>query len=122
MTLRPVATILLLAVTACGRSSNTLKEQLLRGEALYRTQCAYCHDVEGAIGVELSRRTLRNYRTADRLYRYVQLAMPYQSPRTLSDQEYWDIVAFMIVNDSLAKLDDVFGEGNAEDLFFGTAN
>ncbi len=122
MTLRLIAKMLLLTVTACGQSPDPLIDQLLRGETLYRTQCAYCHDVEGGIGVELSRRTLQHYGTAYRLYRYVQLAMPYQSPRTLTDQEYWDIVAFMIVNDSLAPLHDEFGEGNAKALSFGTAN
>ncbi len=50
----------------------------------------------------LSARVLSSYRTARRLFNYVQLAMPYQAPRTLPEQEYWDVVAFLIVRHALA--------------------
>ena len=94
----PVAALLAASCT----SPDTPTQQLERGAAVYRRECQHCHDVEGAIGVALSPGVLASYRTARRLFNYVQLAMPYQAPRTLSEQEYWDVVAYLIARHALA--------------------
>ena len=97
----PAAAVALL-MAAC-TSPDTPALQLERGAAVYRRECQYCHDVEGAIGVALSPRVLASYGTARRLFNYVQLAMPYQAPRTLSEQEYWDLVAYLVARHALAS-------------------
>ncbi len=111
----PAAAIALL-VAAC-TSPDTRAQQLERGATVYRRECQ-CHDVEGAIGVTLSSRVLASYGTARRLFNYVQLAMPYQAPRTLPEQEYWDVVAFLVARDSLAAVTSVLTPQAAEAVAF----
>ena len=94
----PVAVL----VTAACTSPDTPAQQLERGAAVYLRECQYCHDVEGAIGVTLSPKVLASYGTARRLFNYVQLAMPYQAPRTLPERDYWDVVAYLVARHVLA--------------------
>ena len=60
----------------------------MRAAELYEARCAVCHEVEGGIGTRLDRRVLAYYETARGLFNYVRLAMPYDAPRTLPDEEY----------------------------------
>ncbi len=94
----PLAALLAAACT----SSDAPAQQLERGALVYRRECHHCHDVEGAIGVTLSPRVLAPYGTARRLFNYVQLAMPYQAPRTLPERDYWDVVAYLVARHALA--------------------
>ena len=63
---------------------------------LYAARCAACHEVEGAMGAPLDHRVLASYGTARRLFNYVRLAMPYDAPRTLPDEEYWLTVEHLL--------------------------
>ena len=112
----PAAAVAFL-VAAC-TSPDTPAQQLERGATVYRRECQFCHDVEGAIGVTMSSKVLASYGTAQRLFNYVQLAMPYQAPRTLPDQEYWDVVAFLVARDSLAAVTSVLTPEVAEAVAF----
>ena len=68
----------------------------VRAAELYEVRCAVCHDVEGGIGTRLDRRVLASYETAWGLFNYVRLAMPYDAPRTLPDEEYWLAVGHLL--------------------------
>ncbi len=81
---------------ACSDPPDTRRAQLARGEEVYRAQCYACHEVEGSIGVELSSRVLRYYERAGRLLSYMRLAMPYSAPGSLAEQEYLDVVAYLV--------------------------
>jgi cytochrome c len=89
----------------CGGDAENNAAQIAAGQALYTQRCAYCHEVDGAIGPRITPRILRYYKTARSLYNYVQLAMPYDAPATLTEQEYWDIVAYMLSTESLLPSD-----------------
>ncbi len=82
-----------------------IQEQRLRGEELYTEHCYACHEVEGAIGVELSARVLASYDFAGPLYDYLDLAMPYNEPGSLAPAQYWDIVAYLLIDRELARLE-----------------
>ena len=82
-----------IAVSAPRRAS---EKDRVRAAELYRVRCATCHEVEGSIGAPLDTRVLASYGTARVLFNYVRLAMPYQAPRTLSDEEYWQAVAHLL--------------------------
>ena len=67
-----------------------------RPAELYAARCAACHEIEGAIGTRLDPRALASYGTARGLFNYVRLAMPYDAPRTLPDEEYWLAVEHLL--------------------------
>lgn len=59
------------------------------GAELYTARCGICHDVEAAIGTELTPAVVASYGTTANLYRYLRLAMPYEQPGSLSAEQYW---------------------------------
>ena len=84
-----------------------------RGAAadLYQARCAACHELQGGIGSPLPARVLASYGTAQLLFNYVRLAMPYEAPRTLSNEEYWMTVGHLLRSRELVDED---AEVNAE--------
>ena len=81
------------ALVAAGLGTATLAVLRVGGEEadgalVYARRCAFCHDVEGAIGADITAVTLASYETEDGLYRYLRLAMPYEAPGTMTDDEY----------------------------------
>jgi hypothetical protein len=70
--------------------------------------------VEGAIGVELSARVLGQYESAGRLFRYLKLAMPYDNPGSLPDEDHWAIAAYLLTDRRLAVLDSPLSPSGAD--------
>lgn len=86
------------------------------GAKIVAEKCAPCHG-EGAkggknaalisdeplkgSGIEANK-TIKNFwANATTLYDYIRRAMPWPSPRTLSDQEVYDIVAFLLAGNKI---------------------
>lgn len=69
-------------------------EQAERGEAVFTDVCGACHSTSQFRGEDFSmnwtRRTLRD------LYRLIRNTMPQDSPGRLSDQQYIDVVAYLL--------------------------
>lgn len=91
---RLVPLLAAVAAVACG-AADTPEAQAARGAEVYDRECRHCHDVEGAIGVALSGRVIASYGTAQRLFNYLRVAMPYGAPGSRAEGEYWDLVAFL---------------------------
>jgi mono/diheme cytochrome c family protein len=75
--------------------------QAERGSAVYAAECALCHGpalTGGGGGPALSGPfwTAWDGRTIGELFRLTKKSMPFDGPGRLSDQEYADIVAFML--------------------------
>ena len=83
---------------------------------LYLARCALCHEIEGGIGTPLLPRVLASYGTAQRLFNYVRLAMPYEAPRTLTDEAYWLTVGHLLRSRGLVDEDEVVNEETAEGI------
>ena len=83
---------------------------------LYQARCAMCHEVEGGIGTRLDARVLASYGTAQLLFNYVRLAMPYGAPRTLSNEEYWMSVGHLLRSRGLVAEEAVVSEETAEGI------
>ncbi len=83
---------------------------------LYQARCAVCHELEGGIGAPLEPRVLAAYGTAQLLFNYVRLAMPYQAPRTLSNEEYWLTVGHLLRSRGLVGEDAVVNEATAQGI------
>ena len=92
-----------------------VRESELAAE-FYQMRCAACHELEGGIGSPLGARVLASYGTAQLLFNYVRLAMPYQAPRTLSNEEYWLTVGHLLRSRGLVGEDAVVNEETAEGI------
>lgn len=107
------AVLLCLAVAwGCGGGGGAETEaQVARGDEVYGSTCAACHGAEGEGGtgpaILGAGAPLRGYQTAQGLFDYVSRVMPFDDPGSLSDEEYWDVVAFLLNEQDL--LDE--GEG-----------
>lgn len=87
----------------------------VEGAKVYETKCAACHGDAGQgglgpvlisdrkrQGIDESTVTIPNYWPyATTVYDYVRRAMPWQSPRSTSDQEAWDLTAFILEKNHL---------------------
>lgn len=76
------------------------QSQLARGQALYVQYCFACH-LPGSVGPELTREVLAGMGTARTLFNFIRTAMPQNAPGSLTDQEYWDILAHMLAETGL---------------------
>jgi mono/diheme cytochrome c family protein len=68
--------------------------QAVRGEEVYTTSCAQCHTMAQHSGGAFA--TAWNDRRVFDLYDIVHNTMPLDNPGGLSDQEYIDVVAYML--------------------------
>ena len=85
------------------------------GAEVYAMKCAACHGVagEGGLGpalisdrkrqgIDESTVSIPNYWPyATTVYDYVRRAMPWQSPRSTTNQEAWDLTAFILEKNHL---------------------
>ncbi len=92
-----------------------IRERELAAE-FYQMRCAACHELEGGIGSPLGPRVLASYGTAQLLFNYVRLAMPYEAPRTLSNEEYWLTVGHLLRSRGLVDEDAVVNQKTAEGI------
>lgn len=91
------------------------------GAVLYQTKCAACHGVNGYEGPydklvsdSTGKNTIGNYWPyASTIFDYVRRAMPFNAPGSLTDQEVYDITAYLLYRNKIIEADDVI---NSETL------
>jgi len=101
------------------RTANPVKAQLERGAAVYREVCYACHELESGDGETLSPDALTSYHDARSLHDYIDLAMPYDEPGSLSVEESWAVTAYLIEDRGLARLDAPLAAEVAEGVRLG---
>jgi len=95
---------LLAALAACGGGEGgdggSQEEQIAAGRDVYAESCAECHGARGEGGtgpvVIGGNRRIASYGNTDRLYDYVSRTMPFDEPGSLSEDEYWDSIAYLL--------------------------
>lgn len=109
------ATLAVGALAACGSDGDNggeaggggdARAQLAAGKKAYADSCARCHGSRGQGGTGPNLvgpdRPLENYETAAGLFDYVSKTMPFDKPGSLTDQQYYDALAYLIdANDRL---------------------
>lgn len=110
--------MLLLLVTGCGGgesggSGGSQGDQLAAGSDVYAESCAKCHGAQGEGGtgpvlVGGSRR-IASYGDSTRLYNYVSTTMPFDEIGSLSEDQYWNVVAFLLDQNDLLPAGAVLG-------------
>jgi cytochrome c len=93
------------------------RDQVALGKAMFLARCAKCHGQsgEGKTGRALvaSWDPLAGYRNADQLFAYVSRVMPYDNPGSLTEQEYWDVIAFLLDANQVLPRGTEVGKDNA---------
>jgi cytochrome c len=118
-----LATVTLAAgATATGQPARiATAEQIARGRAIFEARCAKCHGADGQGTSEAPRligqpNGLSGYRTAKGLFDFVSSDMPFDAPGTLTPQEYWDVLAFILDANRLLGADVTLGPDTADGI------
>jgi len=96
-------------------------EQVQRGRDLFVMHCAKCHGDQGEGGPEAPRliaspHPIKGYRTAQALFDFVRMDMPFDAPGSLMPQVYWDILAYILDANKILPPDTNLGPENAANI------
>ena len=81
-------------------------DQLARGEQVWQAVCAECHGPESTnldAPLLLSPGALKSYPHAAAAHQYIRDSMPNDEPGSLTEQEYWDVLAFLLVQQGVER-------------------
>lgn len=115
-----LALVLALFVNACSStpapSGTTFGQLAQTGKTVFASRCAKCHGDSGQgvtapaiIGASAS---LDKYNTAQGLLNFIDTAMPMNAPGILSQQEYSQVLSFLLVQNNFTPSDKVFDASN----------
>lgn len=98
---------------------------VLKGKEIYVAKCALCHGKNGMEGpynklvanfsdsLSAKEKAIGNYWSyATTLYDYINRAMPYNSPGTLSPDEVYSLTAFLLYRNNVIDSTVVIDQGN----------
>jgi S-disulfanyl-L-cysteine oxidoreductase SoxD len=84
---------------------------------VYAAECAQCHGEkgEGGTGPLLigGSKRIASYQDSKRLYDYVSSTMPFDQPGSLSEEQYWSVIAYLLDANELLPGDTVLGPDTA---------
>jgi mono/diheme cytochrome c family protein len=96
-----------------GGAPASQEDQIAAGRDVYAADCAQCHgdQGEGGTGPVLigGNKRIASYESTTRLYDYVSRTMPFDSPGSLSEQQYWDTIAYLLDENQLLPEGTVLG-------------
>jgi mono/diheme cytochrome c family protein len=96
-----------------GGAPASQEDQIAAGGEVYAADCAQCHgdQGEGGTGPVLigGNKRIASYESTTRLYDYVSRTMPFDSPGSLSEQQYWDVIAYLLDENQLLPEGTVLG-------------
>jgi mono/diheme cytochrome c family protein len=121
LALGSLGTVLLLSVTlsplAGVRSARAFPpDQVARGEAVFNAICLECHGPDSTnLDAPLLLRpdSLRRFPNAAAAHAFVSREMPSESPGSLTPDEYWDVVAFLLAQSGIGAGDAPLGPETA---------
>ncbi len=89
------------------------------GRALYLKHCARCHGEKGE-GIEApalideTTNMLQSFPNAAILFRYVRFLMPMDAPDSLSEEDYWAVLAYLLFRNGFIEENFPLGPETAE--------
>lgn len=120
----PVGVALLVSITFSpligARPAQALPpDQVARGEAVFNAACLECHGPESTnLDAPLLARpnSLRRFPDAAAAYGFISTEMPGETPGSLTPEEYWDVLAFLLAQSDISTGDVPLGPDNAVGL------
>ena len=107
-------------LAGCGQQILGAEEQIVTGKTVYQEHCARCHgdQGEGKRGPLLigPRHGMRGYGTAQGLYNYTSQIMPFDAAGSLSSEEYWAVLAYLLDANGVALPQAALSAANAEQI------
>jgi alcohol dehydrogenase (cytochrome c) len=102
------------AVAATG-AQGTSEQQVAAGQQVYTTHCESCHgaSLEGVSGPPLTQSTISRFGDAQQLEGFIAQLMPQNAPGSLSQQQYYDVTAFILSKDGLLPAGETLTPDNA---------
>ncbi len=107
-----IATATTPATTGAGGTS---EQQIAAGQKVYTTDCESCHgtNLEGATGPALTPSIVSQYGNAKQLVDFTSQLMPQNAPGSLSQEQYYDVTAFILNKDGLLPAGETLTPDNA---------
>jgi mono/diheme cytochrome c family protein len=91
-------------------------DQVARGEAVFNAACAECHG-PGSENLDapllLRNDSLRRFPNAAAAHRFISTEMPSETPGSLTPEEYWDVLAFLLTQSGISTGETALGPDNA---------
>ncbi|RXT45594.1 hypothetical protein B6S44_27335 [Bosea sp. Tri-44] len=93
--------------------------QVAQGKALYGEFCTICHGADGKRGEGFQTpiwgpgTLIAKFGTAQGLFEYHQMMMPFNDPNLMNDEQKWAVVAFLLANHGAIKPADTVSAANA---------
>jgi len=88
-------------------------DQVAAGKSVYAASCAKCHGAQGEGGtgplVIGGNKRIASYGDTPRLYDYVSRTMPFDEPGSLTEDEYWNAIAYLLDENGLLPEEIVLG-------------
>lgn len=109
-----------LALAPEARAQGAEKQTALGAEH-YKQHCLLCHGADGQGGQGFPRpiwgkgHDLRKFKTAQGVFEYVQLQMPFDNPQKMTDADKLAVVAFMLVRGGMTMPGELTA-GNASKI------
>jgi mono/diheme cytochrome c family protein len=108
----------------------------IKGRPTYLAKCAACHGLQGEglindrlVGGHATLQDARAIKTvgsywpyATTLYDYIRRAMPYNSPHTLTNDETYDLTAFILFMNGIISEDQQINQANLPDIIMPNKN
>jgi mono/diheme cytochrome c family protein len=91
-------------------------DQVERGAAVWNNVCAQCHGPDSTnedAPLLLRPDSLRRFPHAAAAFKYVSESMPSETPGSLTQEEYWDVLAFLLANNGVSEGDSPLGPDTA---------
>ena len=86
-------------------------DQIAAGREVYTAECAQCHGANGEGGtgplVIGGNKRIASYGSTERLYDYVSRTMPFDEPGSLTPEQYWNVIAYLLEENELLPPDTV---------------
>jgi len=104
-TAQPQSTV----ASAAEASSPTAGQLAEQGKAVYASACGRCHGAQGQGGgaspLTGAAQKLAKYEDAQQLLQYISKTMPRGAPGSLSEEEYLQVVAFLLLQNEMVQAD-----------------
>lgn len=99
--------------TATSPATLTAGEWAEIGKAVYSRSCGVCHD--GSFAGALSARSSR-FSTAQQMFSYMRTTMPQDAPGSLKTEEYFAVLAMVLVEDNVIPGDATLDMASLNDI------
>lgn len=109
--------VLVFALAACGGGGGdgaTQADQVAAGAEVYTAECAECHDA--GVGPQMTADVLATHGDAASLHEYISTQMPLDNPGSLTEEQYWDVTAYVMQTAGLLPADTILSADTAGEI------